>query len=137
MNTGTSASYTAHAGEETLPQDLALLSDLEDFRVADHDPDPRGYAVVGADSEVIGKVEDLVVSPGMVKAFFALVGTGEWLRNAYLMVPMKPIRLETDNRRAYVPFTREQCRLAPTHAPGMADYDRHERYWSGLGAGAF
>ena len=137
MNTNTAAAATAAAassltgtGGEVLPQDLALLQDLEDFKVAEHDLDPRGYTVVGADNEVIGKIEDLVVSPGMIKAFFALVRTGDWLNDAYLMIPMKPIRLEPDNSRAYVPFTREQCRLAPTHAPGLADYDRHERYWS-------
>ncbi|HSJ23577.1 MAG TPA: DUF2382 domain-containing protein [Longimicrobiales bacterium] len=43
------------------------LSDLDDFTVADEDPDVRGWDVISADGRRIGEVEDLIVDTGAMK----------------------------------------------------------------------
>jgi sporulation protein YlmC with PRC-barrel domain len=40
---------------------LARLGELSGYKVADGDPDPRGWEVVAADGQRVGHVEDLIV----------------------------------------------------------------------------
>ena len=55
----TSAGTTGATGADT---DLRRLSDLDDYEVADGYPDIRGWTVKTPDGQVLGKVDDLVVS---------------------------------------------------------------------------
>jgi uncharacterized protein (TIGR02271 family) len=58
--TGTTTGTTTGAtGADT---DLRRLSDLDDFEVADGHPDIRGWKVRTPDGQVLGKVDDLIVS---------------------------------------------------------------------------
>lgn len=70
---------------------VAHLSDLDDFEVADHDPDVRGWDVISADGQKIGEVEDLIVDTGAMKV-------------RYLDVEIeKDFRADNDNRRILIP----------------------------------
>jgi hypothetical protein len=55
----TSTTTTGTTGADT---DLRRLSDLDDFEVADGHPDIRGWKVKTPDGQVLGKVDDLIVS---------------------------------------------------------------------------
>lgn len=46
---------------------IAKLTDLDDFQVADRDPDVRGWDVMSADGRRIGEVDDLLVDPAAMK----------------------------------------------------------------------
>jgi uncharacterized protein (TIGR02271 family) len=53
--------------EQQRGEQYARLSELDDFRVSDEDPDPRGWSVIGRDGTVIGRVEDLIVDRDAMK----------------------------------------------------------------------
>lgn len=42
---------------------LQRLSDLTDYEVSDHDPDIRGWSVLGKDREFLGTVDELIIDP--------------------------------------------------------------------------
>jgi photosynthetic reaction center H subunit len=46
---------------------LYRLGELEDYAVADDDPDVRGWQVLGRNGKSIGRVEELIVDPTMMK----------------------------------------------------------------------
>lgn len=46
---------------------LARLDDLDDVRIAEGDPDPRGWDVQAADGRTIGKVDSLIADTGAMK----------------------------------------------------------------------
>jgi photosynthetic reaction center H subunit len=46
---------------------LYRLSELDDYEVADEDPDVRGWEVYSSDEKVFGKVEDLIVDTNAMK----------------------------------------------------------------------
>lgn len=46
---------------------LAHLSDLDDMRIVEGEPDIRGWSVRGVDGETVGKVEDLLVDTASMK----------------------------------------------------------------------
>lgn len=69
---------TPYAGAVSGPQDadaggpgaalrLAPLADLEAFRIADGEPDPRGWSVVAGDGRRIGRVDALLVDTRALK----------------------------------------------------------------------
>lgn len=47
--------------EEQRGEQYARLSELDEYRVSDEDPDPRGWSVVGHDGTTLGTVEDLII----------------------------------------------------------------------------
>ena len=48
-------------------QGLAPLSELDGFKVAEGDPDIRGWDVLASDGSKVGEVEDLVVDTAAMK----------------------------------------------------------------------
>jgi uncharacterized protein (TIGR02271 family) len=46
---------------------VAPLSDLDDFQVAENEPDIRGWKVRSSDSREVGKVKDLIADTGSMK----------------------------------------------------------------------
>lgn len=132
-----STASSVEAGQvAVVPSDLADLEELDDFDVARDEPDPRGYTLVGTGGEEIGRIQSLLVSPAVGRAYFAVVEAGSWFADNRFLVPMELIKLDPDNERAFVPCTRDQCQLAPLYVVGEQEYERHGRYWRGLGTGA-
>ncbi len=52
--------------ETTTPQ-LARLDDLDDVRIAEGDPDPRGWDVLAADGRAVGRVDTLIADTAAMK----------------------------------------------------------------------
>jgi photosynthetic reaction center H subunit len=85
---------------------LRRLSELGDYEVADDDPDPRGWEIVGAAGEPLGEVDDLVVDPQAMKARYLAVDLkDEFVRDDagdHVLVPVGYARLDENDRRVRV-----------------------------------
>jgi uncharacterized protein (TIGR02271 family) len=118
-------------GYESIPDDLDALQNLSDWEIADGEPDPRGFDVIGADGEKIGTIENLLASPTTERVYFAIVNTGGWFNNKQFALPMRDLRFDTDRGQAYGPYTRAQFEAAPEYVEGTRDYNRYYGYWTG------
>jgi sporulation protein YlmC with PRC-barrel domain len=85
---------------------LAHLSDLHDFRLAEGEPDIRGWDVVLPDGRRAGKVEDLIVDTDDLSVRYLevrvrgeILGTDE---DTYVLVPVSAARLDDDDDRVVV-----------------------------------
>lgn len=71
---------------------IARLNDLDDYEVADHDPDIRGWDVLSADGRRIGEVDDLYVDPGAMKVRYLNVELADEFRTGgsdhHVIVPV-------------------------------------------------
>src|SRR5919201_3039830 len=74
----------------TQPGGLVLLSDAKDLKVAEGNPDVRGWDVLAADGTEVGEVKDLLVDPGAMKV-------------RYLVVELDKEVAGTDDRRVLIP----------------------------------
>jgi uncharacterized protein (TIGR02271 family) len=71
---------------------VAPLSDLSDFKVAENEPDIRGWKVRSSDSREVGKVKDLIADTGSMK-----------IRYLDIELDKKSLDLR-DDRRVLVPI---------------------------------
>lgn len=81
---------------------VARLDELDNYEVADHDPDIRGWDVISADGRKIGKVDDLFVDTAAMKVRYIGVDVDSSLsagdRNSRILVPVGHARLhESDD----------------------------------------
>lgn len=80
---------------------LARLHDLDDFKVADGEPDVRGWPVRTADGECAGKVDDLIVDTAAMQVRFLDVEldrrTLRLNEDRHVLVPMSEARLDDVN----------------------------------------
>ena len=81
------------------------LRQLDDFKVAEGDPDVRGWEVVSSDGRKIGDVEELLVDTGAMKVRYLDVEVERGLvaqDGGHLLVPIGYARLERDHDRMIV-----------------------------------
>lgn len=80
---------------------LARLEDLDDFKVADGDPDVRGWDVKTADGQRAGKVDSLIVDTGAMQVRFLDVELDRKTLNLHderhVLVPIGSARLDDDH----------------------------------------
>jgi sporulation protein YlmC with PRC-barrel domain len=109
---------------------IVPLDELDDFKVADGDPDVRGWDVVTADGRRIGEVDNLLIDTGAMKVRYldidlddeALELEGE----RHVLVPIGYARLDDDDDRVIVDeLQASQLRGLPeyTHGPLTRDYE--------------
>lgn len=96
-----------------VPDDLVRLDRLDDFELAEGEPDPRGWELRGPRGEAIGQILSLLVSPSARKAYFATVAAGREVQGGFYVVPLADVRFDEDERAAYVPYGVERLRNAP------------------------
>lgn len=79
---------------------LARVNDLDDYKVADNDPDIRGWDVRTAQGLDIGEVDGLIADPATMHVrYIEIEAEGKHLgtdRNDYLLVPIESARLDDD-----------------------------------------
>ena len=110
------------------PNDLAPLDQLDNWKIADGETDPRGLTLVGRGNQELGTIETLLASPTTRKAHFAVINpTGSGDKFA---VPLDDVRFDMKNRRAYAPVSMANFNDAPKYMAGKADYDASNTYWS-------
>ena len=91
--------------DETIGR-IVPLDQLDGFKVAEGDPDIRGWDVVASDGQKIGTVEHLLVDTAARKVRYVSVerGTGWFDTNdePAVIVPIGTARLDRDNERVIV-----------------------------------
>jgi hypothetical protein len=79
---------------------LARLDELDDVDVASHDPDPRGWDVIGVDGERLGRVDHILGDTGAMKARYLTVELDEELaRDRQILMPVGHVDLDPDHHR--------------------------------------
>ncbi|GAA4400749.1 hypothetical protein GCM10023187_14250 [Nibrella viscosa] len=87
---------------------LYRLNELDDYKVADHSADIRGWEVKSRDGKTIGRVKDLVVDTVAEKVrYIDLELDNEYQANSdgtdmHLLVPVGAARLDEDDDDVYV-----------------------------------
>lgn len=76
---------------------LARLKELSGYKVADGDPDPRGWEVVAADGQRIGRVDDLIVDRDAERARYLDVRLAEGDR--HVLIPAQAVRVGDEEQR--------------------------------------
>lgn len=118
---------------ERRPNDLRKLGDMDDWHVAEGEPDIRGWDVVDRYDEQIGNVDDLMVSESAGSAVMALVGYGGFLGMGAdkSLVPIDRLDLDMENERAIFDGTQDDLKNAPKYRDDTRDYGQFYDYWSG------
>lgn len=98
---------TRHATDKSAAHRLARLDDLDDYEVADGEPDPRGWNVRTQDGREVGTVESLICDPAAyevrylhVRAKHEVLGTEE---DSDLLIPIGTARIDDDRDAIIIP----------------------------------
>ena len=135
----------------TIPRDRVVpLDQLDDFRVAEGDPDVRGWEVIGADGRKIGEVDNLLVDTDAMKVRYLDVDLDDDLlesgEDRHILIPIGYARLDEEEDRVSVDSLRSADVAAlPVydHAPLTEEYETDVRsrfesnYTSGGGTDDF
>lgn len=124
------------ASPERIPnRNLVDLDDLDDFKVADEDPDPRGWDVVARDGRRIGEVDKLIVDTNAMKVRYLDCDLDEEelgleRRDRHVLIPVGYARLDEDTQRVMVDTiaSTDVANLPPFTGDVTPDYD--ERFAS-------
>ncbi|HYW30401.1 MAG TPA: DUF2382 domain-containing protein [Gemmatimonas sp.] len=74
--------------------ELQLMSDLDEYQVADDSPDVDGWTVRTSDGQHVGKVHDLVVSVSEMRVRFLDIDIGH---DQHAMLPVQDAQLDDDD----------------------------------------
>lgn len=105
---------------------LGRLDRLEDYEVADHEHDPRGWDVIGRDGADLGKVDHLIGDTGTMKIRYLVVDLRDDVleNDREILVPAGHVRLEPENRQVRVDaLTRENVDAMPAYTGEAIDRD--------------
>lgn len=116
---------------------LQRLGKLDKYEVASENPDVRGWAVMGADGEKLGKVDELIVDPGIEKVRYLDISldndlfTGE--ENKHILIPIGAARLHgTDNVVLVNSLDRSRVREFPEYRGESISRDLEHKIRSAL-----
>lgn len=76
---------------------LVRLGELSDYKVADGDPDPRGWDVVTRDGQRVGRVDDLIVDRQAERAQYLDVEL-EQDTDRHVLIPTESVHLGREER---------------------------------------
>jgi uncharacterized protein (TIGR02271 family) len=99
---------------------LTSLKELGGYEVSREDPDVRGWTVVAADGQRMGKVRDLIVDTDRMKVEY-LELDGDGADAGPLRVPVSSAQLDTQQREVVVGGTMSSGFSAADTAAGRAD----------------
>lgn len=122
---------------------IAKLNDLDNYEVADHDPDVRGWDVMSADGRRIGEVDDLLVDTTAMKVRYLDVDLDTEYRGSdshrHILIPIGHAQLhDRDDNVMVSGLSAANVNAVPAYA-GRLDrsYENSVRtYFSGSGAAA-
>lgn len=121
---------------------LLPLDHMKDYRVAQGEPDIRGWTVVSSDRKKIGKVHQLIVDTERMKVRYLDVEVDAKVldipKNSHVLVPIDVAHLDDDDERVYVDdFTTQRLATIPPydHRAINRDYETTiERAYGGASA---
>lgn len=122
---------------------VARLDELDNFEVADHDPDIRGWDVLSADGRKVGEVDDLFVDTAAMKVRYIGVELDKELRagdrNRHILVPVGHARLhESDDNVLLSGLKADRVSAVPPYTGTLdREYETSLRtYFTDTGAAA-
>ncbi|MDX5348289.1 MAG: PRC-barrel domain-containing protein [Hymenobacteraceae bacterium] len=90
----------------SLNRHLYRLDELNDFEVAEGDPDVRGWSVIGSDGKAFGTVDDLIVDPKLMRVRYLDILAKEELAwgggDRHLLIPIGVAQLHEDSDKVVV-----------------------------------
>jgi hypothetical protein len=111
---------------------LAPIDDT-DFKVADGDPDPRGWEVISADGREVGEIDDLIVDTSAMKVRYLVCDLDEDElgleddRDRQVLIPVGRARLNPDDKKLMLDgVTVSEILTAPPFTGVVSD--QHERF---------
>jgi sporulation protein YlmC with PRC-barrel domain len=120
------------------------LDELDDYEVAEGDPDVRGWEVLSADGRKIGEVDNLLVDTAAMKVRYLDVDVDDEMmagnEDRHILIPIGYARLHEDDDQVLVDtLNSTDVRTLPayTHEPLTRDYESsvRERFDTGYTAG--
>jgi len=108
------------------------LDQLDDYQVADGDPDVRGWEVIAADGRKVGEVDQLLVDTAAMKVRYLDVDVDEELaghgpaEDRHVLIPIGYARLDLDEDRVIVDLlaSRDVVTLPEyNHGPITRDFE--------------
>ena len=116
------------------------LRELDDYEVADGDPDVRGWEVLGAGRQRIGKVDELLVDTAAMKVRYLEVDLAEDVLDGRekkrILIPIGHARLDPDDDRIFVDSLNPSSIAAmPAYTPGSVTQDLETRVRTHLDPG--
>src|SRR5919202_6803373 len=85
---------------------LVPLSDVNDLKVAEGNPDVRGWDVLASDGTEVGEVKDLLVDPAALKARYLVVELDDdvaGVKDRRVLIPMGAARLDDRDDNVLLP----------------------------------
>jgi uncharacterized protein (TIGR02271 family) len=123
-------------------QQLARLDELDDYTVAEGDPDVRGWDVIASDGRKVGEVKHLIADPGAMRVRYLEVEidrdlmAGASKKERRTLIPIGGARLDDDKDLVILNSLASTAVAAlPMHAAGAGidrDYEiRHRERFAG------
>lgn len=102
---------------------LMPLSRMDDFKVAEHDEDVRGWKVVARDGDTIGKVDDLLIDTTARRVRFLGVDLDRGLlsgrsHSGQVLIPIESVRLDRHKRVLLDSIGSHEIFSLPTYEAG-------------------
>jgi hypothetical protein len=125
--------------ETTTPQ-LARLDDLDDIRIADGDPDPRGWDVLSADGRTVGRVDTLIADTAAMKVRYLDVELDEKAlgleEDRHVLIPIGGAALHEKEDIVYLAtLPSARLRMLPPYRHGMLTRPDEQFYREEFDAG--
>lgn len=112
---------------------LQRMEDLENWTIAEGEPDIRGWDILTEEGDHVGKVHDLIASPKTQHVYFILAQIGGlWgMGGRQVLVPLDRIHLNRENHQVRIDAPRDRLENAIEWRSGEEiDYAGAYRYWS-------
>ena len=122
---------------------IVPLDQMDDFKVADGDPDVRGWDVMSADGSKIGEVDNLLIDPAAMKVRYLDVDLDDDVFDGdderHILIPIGYARLDEDDDQVFVDsLNRGSLGSIPayTHEPLTEEYETSLQGFYGTGTGS-
>jgi hypothetical protein len=101
---------------------LVHAKDVDDFKIPEGQPDPRGWKVKSTDGTTLGKVEDLLFDTGESRVrYIEVKADGDITKHGgrdYFLLPIGAARLDDDNDDVVVQMGAEELTGVPAYERG-------------------
>jgi sporulation protein YlmC with PRC-barrel domain len=125
--------------EHTHRSGVIPLDDLDDYEVADDNPDVRGWEVLASDGTRVGRVDELLADPAQRRVRYLDVELDEDITqedDRHVLVPIGAARLHDKADRVYVSgYDPARFTSLPRYAGGPVPADYESRIHHGFGVG--
>ncbi len=128
-STNARANVGTHDARGTPMPALARLSEMDEFEIADGEPDIRGWDIRSADGRKIGEVDDLLVDTGELKVRYITMKLDDKFspERRHSVLPIGTARLDDDEDEVVVNLRADAIGGLPAYTPGEELSREHEQ----------